>query len=97
VKKNITDKVAGWSWEIDQEEKCPVMNKKNVVVGTQTSVRGMECIATLQDLMEKQIVDVIDFEELEATVIGIILKTQEMGDGVTGMLEKETAMMRIGT
>jgi hypothetical protein len=30
----------------------------------------MECIATLQELMEKQIVMAIDFEELEAAAIG---------------------------
>jgi hypothetical protein len=48
VRKNIAARVKGWNWEIDHVEKCPVMNKKNVVVGTHASVRGMECIATLQ-------------------------------------------------
>jgi hypothetical protein len=50
------------------------MNKKNVVVGTETSVRGMECIATLQELMEKRIVNVIDFEELKATAMATMMR-----------------------
>ena len=32
--------------------------------------QGVECIVTLHELMVKQIVDAIDFEELEATAIG---------------------------
>ncbi len=44
VKKIIADRVAGWNWEIDQEEMSSVMNKKNVVVGTQTSARGWNAL-----------------------------------------------------
>jgi hypothetical protein len=55
---------------MDLGEECPFVTKTNVVVGAAESVRGMECIVTLQELMGKQIVDVVDFEELEATAIG---------------------------
>jgi hypothetical protein len=70
VRKIITDRAAASNWEIDLGEDCSFVTKTNVVVGAAESVRGMECIATLQELMEKQIVDAIDFEELEATAIG---------------------------
>jgi hypothetical protein len=40
-----------------------------VVVVAAKSVREVESSATLQELMEKKIVDAIDFEELEATAI----------------------------
>ena len=46
------------------------MTQTNVVLSAAESVRGMECIATLQEMMEKQIVNAIDFGELEATAIG---------------------------
>lgn len=70
VRKIIADRVAGWNWEIDLEEESPFVTKTNVVLSAAESVRGMECIATLQELIEKQIVNAIDFEELEATAIG---------------------------
>jgi hypothetical protein len=41
-----------------------------MVLSAAESVRGMECITTLQELMEKRIVNAIDFEELEATATG---------------------------
>jgi hypothetical protein len=61
VRKTIADRVAGWNWEIDLGEASPLVTKTNVVLGAAESVRGMECIATLQELMEKQIVMAIDF------------------------------------
>jgi hypothetical protein len=70
VRKIIADRVAGWNWEIDLGEASPFVTKTNVVLGAAESVRGMECIVTLQELMEKQIVMAIDFEELEAAAIG---------------------------
>jgi hypothetical protein len=70
VRKINTDRVAGWNWEIDLGEASPFVTKTNVVLGAAESVRGMECIASLQELMEKQIVMAIDFEDLEAAAIG---------------------------
>jgi hypothetical protein len=70
VRKIIADRVAGWNWKIDQGDECPFVMKKNLVVGAAESVRGMECIVALHELMEKQIVDAINFKELEATAIG---------------------------
>jgi hypothetical protein len=70
VRKTIADRVAGWNWEIDLGEESPFVTQTNVVLSAAESVRGMECIATLQEMMEKQIVNAIDFEELEATAIG---------------------------
>jgi hypothetical protein len=61
VRKTIADRVAGWNWEIDLGEASPLVTKTNVVLGAAESVREMECIATLQELMEKQIVMAIDF------------------------------------
>jgi hypothetical protein len=34
VEKDIAERVASWNWEIDLEEPCPGINKKNVAVGT---------------------------------------------------------------
>jgi hypothetical protein len=33
VRKIIADRIAGWNWEIDLEEKLPFMTRVNVVVG----------------------------------------------------------------
>jgi hypothetical protein len=56
VRKIIADRVAGWNWKIDLGEASPFVTKTNVVLGAVESVRGMECITTLQEQVEKQIV-----------------------------------------
>ena len=66
VKKIIAERVAGWNWERDLGEEIAFVTEKNVVMGAAESVRGMESIATVQEMLQKQIVNSIDFEELEA-------------------------------
>ena len=70
VRKIIADRIAGWNWDGDLQEESAFVTKKNVVMGAAESVRGMESIATVQEMLQKQIVNAIDFGELEATAIG---------------------------
>ena len=72
LKKHITERVASWNCETDQQEQCAGINKNNLVEGGPTSVREMVCFATMQEVVEKQIVNAIDFDGLKATAMGII-------------------------
>jgi hypothetical protein len=88
VQKDITEKVASWNWEIDLEEPCQDISKKNVAVGTKTTVSARVCFATLQEVMGKHIVNVIDFEETKAAAMEIILKNKARGPEVVDRVEK---------
>jgi hypothetical protein len=94
VEKHITESVASWYWDIPQQKQCPGEIKKDWVEGTRTSVKARISIATMQEVVEKQIVNAIDLDELKSTAMGIILNNQERGEGVIGMVEKEGEMMR---
>jgi hypothetical protein len=74
VMNSIAARVDGWNWEIDTVDKCAVTNKNNEVMRDKTSVRGVERIATMKELVKNQIWAAIDFNELEATAMAATLQ-----------------------
>jgi hypothetical protein len=81
VEKAMAERVPSWNWEIDLEESCSGINKKNVAVETKTKASGTVCVAALQEIVGKDIVNVVGFKERKATVMETSLEKQANGTG----------------
>jgi hypothetical protein len=87
VEKDIAERVASWNWENDLEEPPPGTNKKNVAMGTKTTVNATACFASLQDMVGKHFENAIDLEVIKATTKEIIFKNKARGPEVSGKVE----------
>ena len=89
LKKHISETFGSWNCETDEREQCAGTNKSQLVKGTPREGRETVCYATMQELVQRQIVDAIDCDEIEAAALRMILKHEERGNGVTSMVVEE--------
>jgi hypothetical protein len=88
VEKDIMEIIASWNWEIDLEESCPGIKKTNVAMAIKTKVSSMVCFETVREVVKKDIVNAVNFEEIKAPVIETIMKNKATGEEVAGRVDK---------
>jgi hypothetical protein len=79
VDSGITEVAGDWKLKVNLEKPFSMEYMNTMAVTSQYAITATVCSATLKDEAVNQIINVINFEEIKARAIVIILRNEAMG------------------
>jgi hypothetical protein len=88
AEKRINKEMARSKWEMDLVKPCEGVIKEDVAMAMKKRVSAMICFGTMKEVVGKNIVNLIDFDEILATAMETILNNKLRQERVMEQVEK---------